>query len=63
MHIRNRRSFAAIVCGSFLALAITSASAAANETSASDHVVLGRQGGSFLLQNQAMSATWSSGDT
>ena len=59
MHLRNRRLFAAIVCGSCFALAITSASAAANETSASDHVVLSRQGGSFLLQNQAMSATWS----
>ena len=59
MHLRNRRSFAAIVCGSYLGLAITSASAAANETSASDHVVLSRQGGSLLLQNQAMSATWS----
>jgi hypothetical protein len=59
MYLRNRRWFAAMIRGSLIAFAITGAVAEVAEAPPRDHVSLSRQGESFLLQNQLVSATWS----
>jgi hypothetical protein len=59
MYLRNRQLFATVLCGSYLAFVAGWAPAEVGAAKMDDPVELRRQGESFLLQNQAMSASWS----
>ena len=59
MNLRTHPLFAALVCGSFFALATWPMSAQMVASKIGDPVEVRRQGESFLLQNHALKATWS----
>lgn len=59
MYFRNHRLFAAVFCGYFFALVTAWGLEKAGTTKVDDQVVVRRQGESFLLENQAVGASWS----
>ena len=59
MYFRNHRLFAAVLCGSFVALVSAGARAESDTAISDDPAAFRQQGESYSLQNQAVSASWS----